>query len=111
MGLAVEALPFDVLARLHRIASDQRHREHVTYYIHEHPSAFSVQRIALDEDCSHHRWTIDTAADLELARAIVGRAPAAQGTMCSMTWRDVLQIVRDAPELSDMNRHVVQKVP
>ena len=67
-GLAVEAMPLDVLARLDRLSQSSEQREHVTTLVYEQPHLFVIADIVAPADYSALRWTVDTPADLERAR-------------------------------------------
>ena len=69
-GLAVEAMPFDVLARIDRLSQSPEQREHVTSVVYEHPHLFVIADVLAPADYSALRWTVDTADDLERARQI-----------------------------------------
>ena len=63
LGLDVEVVRFNTLKWLHENV-DGIYREHVTYYILEHPKEFKTHRIGYRENLSDWRWTIDTPEDL-----------------------------------------------
>jgi spore coat polysaccharide biosynthesis protein SpsF len=104
-GLDTEVLSFDALARAWREARKPYEREHVTPYIYEHPEIFRILSVKGDEDFSGHRWTVDTAEDLEFVRAVYARL----GSKPDFSWRDVLSVLKREPELMELNRHVMQK--
>lgn len=68
-GLDVEAIRMETLARTWREAVRPSDREHVTPYV-RFSDRFRTFNVAHDPDLSHHRWTIDEAADLEFVRRI-----------------------------------------
>jgi spore coat polysaccharide biosynthesis protein SpsF len=70
VGLAVEAMPFDTLARMHRLSTTDYLREHVTALAYKRPELFVVEHVLNDVDLSAMRWTVDTADDLALVRRI-----------------------------------------
>lgn len=78
-GLDVECFTFAALERAWRVAKLPSEREHVTPYIWKHPELFRMMNYELGMmnlgtavDLSCHRWTLDTAEDLELIRRIFG---------------------------------------
>ncbi len=103
-GLDVEAMTAETLDRAFREDRDPRWREHVTPYIYRHPELFRLGRVAHEEDLSALRWTVDTAADLELVRRIYAAVPPEAGLA------EVLAVVRAHPEWSALNADVHQKV-
>jgi spore coat polysaccharide biosynthesis protein SpsF len=102
-GLDIEATTRTALERAHREATDPPSREHVTYYIYNHPEVFRLARVIDAEDHSDLRWTVDTEEDLALVRTIYGELGDAA------TYRDVLALCKARPELTTMNAHIQQK--
>ncbi|HVO47224.1 MAG TPA: glycosyltransferase family protein [Steroidobacteraceae bacterium] len=70
LGLAVEALPLDVLVRMDRMSVRPDLREHVTTLAYERPELFAIEHVLHGEDLSALRWTVDTPEDLALIRTI-----------------------------------------
>ena len=106
LGLAVEALPIDVLARLDRLSPTLREREHVTRFIYDRPDLFLVDHVVLEEDLSQSmRLTVDTPEDMTLARAVFEHFGHD-----AFAWREAVDFVRSRPDLVALNRHVQQKV-
>lgn len=79
-------------------------REHVTEYILRNPGQFRLRGVTTDPDRSGLRWTVDTADDLRLVRAIHDHFAGA-----NFTWRDVLAAYERNPGWRTMNAHVRQK--
>ena len=102
-GLDTEVMTFAALEQAWREARKLYEREHVTPYIYEHPAEFKLLSVTDDADHSGHRWTVDTAEDLELVRAIYARLPD------TFRWRDVLALLEQEPALMDLNRSIMQK--
>jgi spore coat polysaccharide biosynthesis protein SpsF len=106
-GLDTEALFFDVLARMDRLASSSAAREHVTYFLcQEHPLLFRRFSVTDREDNSDLRWTVDTPQDLELVRRIYGALGLGDNPL---PYRQVISYMRAHPELSMLNAGVAQK--
>lgn len=103
-GLDVEVFTAEALARADREGKLPHHREHVTPYLYEEPGRFQVVGLDCERDLSAHRWTVDTAADLDLVRSIQQRLdnPLAG-------WREVLAVVEREPNLARRNAHIKQK--
>lgn len=104
-GLDVEVFSSEALAQAWREDDNPVWREHVTPYMYRHPDLFRVKGIPLPQDLSHHRWTVDTAEDVELVRRIylaLGRD--------DFTWREVFDIVVANPSWPRINSHVLQKL-
>lgn len=104
-GLDVEVISFRALQRAYDEDRNPAWREHVTPYIHRNPRLFNLQRLACDEDFSHHRWTVDTREDYELIRRVYDHF----GNV-AFGWRDVLRLLDGHPDWVALNRDVRQKV-
>ncbi|MBV8051610.1 MAG: glycosyltransferase family protein [Acidobacteriaceae bacterium] len=104
-GLDVEVFTIEALSWAWREARKAYEREHVTPYLYEHPELFGLVSVEAHCDYSQHRWTLDTAEDMELLRAIYARF----GNRDDFGWRDVLQLMEREPELALLNSHVIQK--
>jgi len=105
-GLDAEALHRDTLERIGRMGCSPAAREHVTAFVMEAPQLFRIAQVRAADDDSDLRWTVDTADDLAMVRtlyAALGLADAAR------PYREVVAAVRERPELSAGNAHVVQK--
>ncbi len=103
-GLAIEAMPIDLLDRLNRLCTDPREREHVTSMIRRQPHLFAVHRIFNDDDLYSYRWTVDTAEDLKFVRLIYNHFGHND-----FSWKQVLTLVRDHPDWCEINHPAVQK--
>lgn len=99
LGIDVEAMRYRALQRAWDESSQPYDREHVTPYIREHPDWFNIKNIRHDPDLSHLRWTIDYPEDLAFARAVYDRL----GGSNVFHMGDVLQLLRDDPELGRFN--------
>jgi spore coat polysaccharide biosynthesis protein SpsF len=99
LGLAVEALPLDVLIRMNRMSLARDLREHVTTLAYVEPEWFQIDNILHSSDLSKMRWTVDTAEDLELVRRIVS---------CfgndHFAWEEVLSVLEEHPDWAHINR-------
>ncbi len=102
-GLDIEVFKQEALARAYREATKAQDREHVTPYIWTHPQWFSVRNVENDTNLSHLRWTLDTEADLRLAREVYRRLyrPGAFFWM-----QDILGLLQKQPELSAINENI-----
>ena len=104
-GLDTEVVSMGALERAWREASRGPEREHVTPYIVRNLQEFRLLSVTSESDLSRHRWTVDTADDLAMVRAVYERL----GSDDEFTWRDVLALVEREPGLAEMNAHVEQK--
>lgn len=103
-GLDSEALFRDTLARMDRMGQSQSAREHVTVFLRsERPELFATLDVVDEDDNSDLRWTVDTAADLEMIRAIYAGLGLDQRVV---TYREILEYIRSQPQIAAMNAHV-----
>jgi spore coat polysaccharide biosynthesis protein SpsF len=105
IGLDVEVCTFAALERAWREALDPHEREHVMPYLYEEPGRFRVLHVRCEEDYGRFRWTVDTAEDLKLVRAIY----AAFDGRDDFGWREVLDLLERRPDLIEINAAVVHK--
>ena len=104
-GLDTEVFTMEALAWAWLEAREPHQREHVTPYLYEHPETFKIASAIARANFGHHRWTLDTAEDLQLIRAIYSRFDNRD----DFSWRDVLALVEREPELTHLNSHIVQR--
>ena len=106
-GLDVEVFTSEALDRAWHEAHQPYERAHVTPYLYEHPDRFTLLAVAIPAPpgATDHRWTVDTAEDLELVRALYRRF----GHDDAFGWRDALAVVEAEPHLAQINRRVRQK--
>lgn len=105
IGLDVEVCAFAALERAWREARRPYEREHVMPYLYEEPGRFRVLHVRSETDYGRMRWTVDTAEDLKLVRAIY----AAFDGRDDFSWRQVLELVSRRPELAEINAEVPHK--
>jgi spore coat polysaccharide biosynthesis protein SpsF len=103
LGLAVEAMPADVLARMKRISQSDTLKEHVTTLAYVEPGWFQVDHILHAVNLSHLRWTVDTPEDLELVRLIFQHFGHDR-----FSWEEVLPVLEQHPDWSAINRDIPQ---
>ncbi len=103
-GLDVEVMAMQSLEAAWRDDSDAATREHVTPYLYRHPERFQLLAVRNAVDLSAHRWTVDTAEDLDFARHVYAVFAADD-----FTWHDVLAELHVHPEWAALNQGVRQK--
>ena len=106
LGLDIEVFNFHVLERAYKEAKEDYQREHVTPYIYEHPEIFKIAYVENEEDLSSFRWTVDEIKDLEFVREIYKRLYK-KGEIFLMD--DIITLLKQCPELMDINKDVKQK--
>ncbi len=104
-GLDTEVMSSAALGRAWREARKRYEREHVTPYIYQHPAEFKLLSVTGQADYSGHRWTVDTAEDLEFVRAVYARFKSNP----MFLWRDVRDLLDREPGMMELNRSVMQK--
>jgi spore coat polysaccharide biosynthesis protein SpsF len=126
IGLDTEVCSFAALEHAWRNADQLFQREHVMPYLYEgvtfpehqlstdavwyveqgiSPHGFHVALLNHNPDYGSLRWTVDTAADLELIRQIYARFEGQAG----FGWQDILALFEREPELTAINAHVKHK--
>jgi spore coat polysaccharide biosynthesis protein SpsF len=104
-GLAVEVLTREALHRAWQDDGNPSWREHVTEYLLNHPELFRLHGVTNDRDHSHLRWTVDQAEDLAFVRTIYRHFGHDR-----FSWLDVLRVLEEHPDWSQINAAVKQKV-
>ncbi|MCS3661169.1 spore coat polysaccharide biosynthesis protein SpsF [Salinibacter ruber] len=105
-GLDTEVIATQVLQNTAREATSPADREHVTRYARQRPEQFRLCSVTDGVDRSDLRWTVDEEEDLELIRRIYeALGEQAIGT----NYEDVLVILEERPEWTDINRQIEQK--
>lgn len=124
IGLDTEVCTFSALERAWKEADKPHHREHVMPYLYEEersrhylsleemaqdneiaPDFFRVLLVNHTPDYGHLRWTVDTPADLEVVRKIFEYF----GGEDTFTWKDVLALYEQTPELAGLNAGIRHK--
>jgi spore coat polysaccharide biosynthesis protein SpsF len=105
IGLDVEVCSFEALERAWREADQPHQREHVMPYLYEQEGRFRVLVLDHEPDYGAHRWTVDTAEDLELVRRIFAHFQGRD----DFSWIEVLDLFERHPELSGINAAVQHK--
>ena len=105
-GLDVEIVPYTALAIADEEATAEADREHVMPFLWRQPERFRLANVEHEEDLSNLRWTVDTEDDLHLIQRIYEHIYVDKP---AFDWQDVLALLQQHPEWSDMNAHVQQK--
>ena len=106
-GMDTEVFSFSTLQQAFWEATAQPDREHVTPFIHRQSARYRLGHVIYSEDCSHHRWTVDTAEDFELIQKII---EAIYPRKPNFTLEDCLSLLKKHPEWYIINSHVSQKI-
>ena len=120
IGLDVEACTFKVLAKAWKEAKEPQHREHAMPYFYEgveltkqsrtldtgiSPRGYNIALLHHTTDFGDYRWTVDTPEDLEFIRQVYSHFDGCD----DFTWKEVLDLVHDNPELMKINAGVQHK--
>ena len=127
IGLDIEVCTFAALERAWKEAKEPQHREHVMPYLYEgvelsvvspqragtsrqlsegtSPRGFRIALLNHATDFGDYRWTVDTPEDLEFMRQVYSRFDGRD----DFSWKDVLDLVHDEPELMKINSDVIHK--
>jgi spore coat polysaccharide biosynthesis protein SpsF len=104
-GLDTEVFGFNTLEKMWREDENLAWREHVTEYLLHHPELFATHGVLNEQDLSQLRWTVDTPEDMKFARKVYGHFGHDR-----FSWREVLRLLEDRPDLLEINRDARQKV-
>lgn len=99
-GLDAEVFSFTALKHAWEEARLPSEREHATLYIYTHPELFKTACWRYSRNFSHLRWTVDEPEDYELICRIYEELYPAN---MSFTWKDVLALLEQRPELAEIN--------
>ncbi len=105
-GMDTEVFSFSVLEQAFLEATAQPDREHVTPFIYRQPQRYRLGHVIYAEDCSHHRWTVDTPEDFDLIKKII---EAVYPNQPNFTLEDCLHLLQQHPEWYFINSHIEQK--
>ncbi len=100
-GLDVEAMFYDTLLRLNRLATSPEDREHVTSFLRRRPDLFLVQSLEDRENHADLRWTVDEKSDLVLIRRLYQALSLDEQPL---GFREIAAYVRSHPELAIYNQ-------
>jgi spore coat polysaccharide biosynthesis protein SpsF (cytidylyltransferase family) len=99
-GLDTEVFSVEALEVAAREAHRPSEREHVTPYLWGHPERFRLSNVEYDQNLSEHRWTVDTPADLEFVREVLG---ALGPSVARAGMGEVLRLLEERPGLRGIN--------
>lgn len=100
-GLDVEVMRTEALKAAWEQATSVPEREHVTYYIYQHPEQFRLGSFEGEPDYSGLRWTVDEEADFRFVEAVYQELIPRYGSRFS--WQEVLELLQEKPELTAIN--------
>jgi glutamate-1-semialdehyde 2,1-aminomutase len=102
-GLDIEVFTIDALKRSANETSSEFDREHVTPYLRM-SGKFKTAVMQHNEDLSRLRWTVDEASDFVVIEKVFKHFHP----HVDFSWRDVLELQMQQPELFNANQHLVR---
>ncbi|MGV8026799.1 MAG: cytidylyltransferase domain-containing protein [Anaerolineaceae bacterium] len=105
IGLDVEVVAFTALERAWKEAIASHEREHVLPYLYDTPGRFKILVVDYERNLGNYRWTVDTQPDLRFIQEVVAHLPDKE----NFSWLDVLKIVEENPQLSEINAGISHK--
>lgn len=106
-GLDTEIFTREALILCGNQATSAYHREHVTTYMYDNPSTFTILDHVSDSDLSRYRLTLDAVEDFELMRRIFEAWNGKDDV--SLGLNEVIDLMEKNPEWTSINSHVIQK--
>lgn len=104
IGLDAEYCTFEALNIAWQEAKAPHQREHVMPFFYENPQRFNIAHFQHEADLSAYRWTVDTAEDLELVRAICGHFQDDR-----FSWQEIIKLFDEQPDLAAITAQVRHK--
>ena len=74
-------------------------------YLYESEGRFRILVLQHDPDYGEYRLSVDVLEDLRLVREIYRRLSSND----NFSWYDVIELLKDNPDLVDINSSVIQK--
>jgi len=105
-GMDTEVFSFKVLKESHDEAKEKLEREHVTPFIYQRPSRYSVGSVKYSKDMSSYRWTVDTLEDFELIQLMIENLYPKDS---QFTLEDAITLLEEHPDWAKMNQMIEQK--
>ena len=99
IGLDAEIVSMDMLTKAWKNAEEKYEREHVMPWFYDTPGRCKVSILDNPEDYGMHRWTVDTPEDYAMMQAMFEKLP----DPLTVSWTDVLEVIRENPELEMIN--------
>lgn len=105
-GMDIEVFSADALEKAYRNAHASYQQEHVTPYLYENPSLFSLGQMSYSQDLSSWRLTLDTYADFQVIAPLLAALYPGNPLF---TFEELVAVAQQHPEWLALNAHVHQK--
>lgn len=107
-GFDVQVFPVAVLAEVAGLTQDPIDRTHVSYYIYTHPEKYRIHNWTASPECfgPELRVTLDEEADYAALKMIFEKLAPQNPDFSAV---DVVKLLRDNPEIIQINKNVRQK--
>jgi spore coat polysaccharide biosynthesis protein SpsF len=107
-GLDTEVFTFDALESAFLNATSKDEREHVTPYIYAEKSNKICEEFRHSPNLAHLRWTVDQPEDFILIEHIYNTL---YPTNPNFTFKDVLSLIEEQPQLTQINKQFALDYP
>ena len=106
LGMNIEIISFKALEKAFELGSTAADKEHVTYYVRQHPADFKLNFIdAVNENqLGHLRLTMDTPKDYTAIKIVFDYI-----SKDNFGIEDIVQLYKNHPHIFDINNEVLQK--
>ncbi len=107
-GFDVEVISREALDYMATLVDTSDEREHVTLGINRRPEIFNRARFHhknLDFDEDPPRLCVDTSDDLAAVKALLEKMQKSGG---ALTWQNIMAMMREHPEITEINKHIKQ---
>lgn len=101
-GLDVEIFSLEALKKANKKGKNPKDREHVTYFIWNHPELFRLKNLPADKDYSSIRLTVDYAEDIKLSEKIYNYFAPRE----DFSFHEIIRLLQNRPELLKINQHI-----
>ncbi len=107
-GFDGEIFTREALIKAHKLAKEDRYREHVTLYMYEHPKDFSIGKMKAKKEWNrpNYRLCVDTKEDFTLVENIYN---ALYDKNNYFDIDDIIKYLDENPDLAKINQSVSQK--
>ncbi|GLX84661.1 spore coat protein [Thalassotalea loyana] len=102
-GVDCEVLSFQALSVAHVNAKLASQREHVTLYVYQNESDFTIIELANSQDDSHYRFTVDNEEDYQVVGQIIEHCDD-----LSLNYQEIKHFLDENPIIKKMNQHIVR---